>query len=163
MKRVKVFLNNEQNFIELTSKLEDIVYFCCCLVLYLEKFKYFAEISILLTDNEGIRNLNFKYRKKDKATDVLSFPTREMLFERNINGSIFLGDVAISTQKALEQLDLFESFCVEEEIARLLVHSILHLLGYDHEKDYSEAVLMQKKEKILNRIISNKFKFERRF
>lgn len=160
---VRVLLNNKQNYVELTKKLKDVINFCCSLVLYLEKFIYPAEISLLLTDNEEIKKLNFKFRNKDKATDVLSFPVSDSSFFSFSNDWFFLGDIAISTQMAMKQLEEFESCCVEEEIGRLLVHSVLHLLGYDHEKDCFEANLMRKKERILNRIISNKFKFERRF
>ena len=104
--------------------------------LYYEKFDLDTEISVTLCSNEYIRALNLEYREKDKPTDVLSFPmyAREEL-EACIPGEeelITLGDVVISLERAREQAkELGHSFL--REIAFLTVHSVLHLLGYDHE------------------------------
>lgn len=162
MKKVRVYLSNKQKEIEVTKNIKDLIYFCCCLVLYLEKFKNHVEISVLLTDNLEIQKLNFKYKNKNKPTDVLSFPTDIYGKYTKYNSKIVvLGDIVISVERALNQLKEFNSCCIEEELARLVVHSMLHLLGYDHEKSEEDLKIMQKKERIINKIILTKFKFER--
>ena len=162
MKKVLVYLNSKQKKIKVTKNIKYLIYYCCCLVLYLEKFKYFVEISVLLTDNEEIQKLNLKYKNKNKPTDVLSFPTSVYGKYTKYNSKIVvLGDIIISVEKAFSQLKEFNSCCIEEELARLTVHSMLHLLGYDHEKSAKDSKIMRKKEKIINKLIFNKFKFER--
>ena len=91
-----------------------------------------TEITIVLTDDREIRSLNREFRKKDKATDVLSFSPRE---GRVIAGESEreLGDVVISIETALRQAHQYEcSF--DRELTRLLIHGVLHLCGFDHEK-----------------------------
>ncbi len=97
-----------------------------------------VEVSITLTDNESIRELNKNWRGKDKATDVLSFPINEKPLGYKYK---VLGDVVISipyTKKQAEKI----GFSYKEEVLRLLIHGILHLLGYDHEKSEEEAKIM---------------------
>ena len=105
-----------------------------------EKVPDDCEVSVLLTDNEGIHELNRDYRGVDRPTDVLSFPANELspgefdadLCERDPEtGRVFLGDMAISLEKCEAQAEKFgHSF--ERELMYLTVHSTLHLLGYDH-------------------------------
>ncbi len=161
MKNTDIFLQNKQKIVEVNNKLKEIMFFSIKLVLYLEKFKYPAEISIFLTDDENIKNLNLKYRKKNSSTDVLSFPTFNNGKYFNYDEKIVLGDIIISVEKAKSQFRKYFSSCFEEEIARLIIHSMLHLLGYDHEKGEKEKEIMRKKEKILNNVVKCKFKFER--
>lgn len=161
MKNIDIFLKNKQKKFNVDSKLKEIIFYAVRLVLYLEKFKNSAEVSILLTDDESIKNLNSKYRKKNIATDVLSFPTFKDGRYFKYDEKIVLGDIAISFERANEQFKKYFSSCVEEEIARLVIHAMLHLLGYDHENGEKEEKIMKKKEKILNNIIKQKFKFER--
>ena len=102
-----------------------------------EDFLYDASVSVTLCDNEHIRKLNKEYRKKDKATDVLSFPLydfdEEDEYEVAMDGGVALGDIVISLERAKEQAkEIGNSFI--EEVAFLTVHSTLHLLGYDHER-----------------------------
>lgn len=112
------------------------------------------EVSVLFTNNEGIRDLNRTYRKVDDATDVLSFPLfeedglgEEPLFF-NETEEIVLGDIIISAERALEQSEDFgHSFM--REMSYLLVHGILHLLGYDHEKEDDRTAMREMEEKIL--------------
>jgi probable rRNA maturation factor len=86
-----------------------------------------AELSIVLVSDAQIKRLNKLYRNKDKPTDVLSFPIGE-----KVNGWLILGDVVISVDTAKRQAK--ELGCsLEEELKRLLVHGLVHLLGYDHE------------------------------
>ena len=100
-----------------------------------------VELSILLCDDAFIHPLNRDYRGKDKPTDVLSFAMRE---EGDPNDPV-LGDVIISIERAQEQA-LERGHPIGVELALLLVHGILHLLGYDHEED-EEAEMMEAKEK----------------
>ena len=104
-----------------------------------EGFVYDAEVSVTLCDNEYIRKLNRAYRGKDSHTDVLSFPLYEdgdFDISECIGGAM-LGDVVISVERAKEQAsEIGNSFL--QEVAFLTVHSILHLLGYDHERSPEE-------------------------
>ncbi len=100
-----------------------------------ERFPYDAEVSITLCDNEYIKELNRIYRAKDSATDVLSFPLYEdgKFDEGECISGAMLGDIVISLERAREQaVELGHGFL--REVAFLTVHSVLHLLGYDHEK-----------------------------
>lgn len=95
-----------------------------------------CEVSVLLTDDEGIRELNRKYRGKDKPTDVLSFP---------LNDPYMLGDVVISVEMARSQA-LSYGVGEAEEMARLLTHGILHLIGYEHVNGGRQARKMTDRE-----------------
>jgi probable rRNA maturation factor len=86
-----------------------------------------AELSIALVSDAQIKRLNKLYRNKDKPTDVLSFPIGE-----KVNGWLILGDVVISVDTAKRQAQEL-GYSLEEELKRLLVHGLVHLLGYDHE------------------------------
>lgn len=99
-----------------------------------------CELSVLLTDDEGIKKLNREFRQTDSATDVLSFPANE--FEADSlefagaetngkTGRVFLGDIALSLERAAAQ-GLEFGHGTKREIQYLTVHSVLHLLGYDH-------------------------------
>jgi len=88
------------------------------------------ELSVVLTDDEGIRALNLKWRQIDSATDVLSFP---------LESGPFLGDVVISVETARGRVN--ESWDVEDELIFLLIHGLLHLLGHDHEVDQERIVM----------------------
>jgi probable rRNA maturation factor len=101
-----------------------------------------AELSIALVGNVQIQKLNAKFRKKDYPTDVLSFPVGKELF----TGVHLLGDVVISVEKAREQAK-DRRRTLDEETAGLLVHGIVHLLGYDHERSAKDARIMGRLEK----------------
>ena len=104
-----------------------------------EGFAHDAELSVTLCDNEYIRSLNKEYRNKDSATDVLSFPIYDFS-EKELYipaGPIPLGDIVISVERAREQAKEIGNLFLNE-VAFLTVHSVLHLLGYDHELGESE-------------------------
>ena len=111
-----------------------------------------TEISVLLVDNATIQELNRDYREKDVPTDVLSFPLEEELageVEPEIIGgpaARMLGDIVISVEKAVTQAADY-GHSVERELAFLLVHGLLHLLGYDHDKGEAAKKLMRSEEK----------------
>ncbi len=95
-----------------------------------------VEVSLLITGDEEIRELNSKFRGFDKPTDVLSFP---------MDDPTLLGDIVISAERTKEQ-SLSYDVSFYEELSRLLVHGTLHLLGYDHVKGGTEAGKMRRKE-----------------
>ena len=100
-----------------------------------ENFPYDAEVSVTFCDNEYIRGLNNEFRGIDRHTDVLSFPMYEDgdFDEVECAGGAVLGDIVISIERAKEQAkEIGNTF--HHEVAFLTVHSVLHLLGYDHER-----------------------------
>lgn len=102
------------------------------------------EISLLITDDETIRQYNKEYRNKDMATDVLSFPMED---------EIVLGDIAVSFDTAKRQAEEAE-INIDREVAFLFIHGLLHLLGYDHEtSEEDEAKMFVLQEKILKKLI----------
>lgn len=112
-------------------------------------------ITITFTTPEEIRKINKKYRKIDKATDVLSFPMFEKEeLDKKIKNKDFLyedilGDIIISIEKVKEQAEEYgHSF--ERELSYMLVHGFYHLMGYDHIEEEDKKVMRPKEEKILN-------------
>ncbi len=103
-----------------------------------------AEVSILITDDKEIRRLNSLYRGKDSPTDVLSFPMGD-----RVGGRLLLGDVVISLDTAGRQAREL-GHTIEEEIQRLLVHGVIHLLGYDHELGGEEERKFRELEEKVN-------------
>ena len=107
-----------------------------------EKFPYDAEVSVTFCDNAYIKELNREYRGKDTHTDVLSFPiydNGEFDLGECISGAV-LGDIVISIERAKEQAaELGNTFLYE--VAFLVIHSMLHLLGYDHERSKEDDEL----------------------
>ncbi|MCL2637438.1 MAG: rRNA maturation RNase YbeY [Oscillospiraceae bacterium] len=119
----------------------------CEAVLRAESFNENTEVSVLLTNNAEVRALNLEFRGKDKTTDVLSFPLDEINPE---NGYTMLGDIVINAELARERAKEY-NHSYEREIAFLTVHSMLHLLGYEHENDEAgEKIMREKQTKILD-------------
>lgn len=113
-----------------------------------------SELSLELTGDGRMRRLNREYRKKDRSTDVLAFPIREAVLPRRARAvSPMLGDVVISLPTAVRQAKE-AGRSVDDELAVLLVHGVLHLCGYDHEKNPREAARMSRRERALFRLIS---------
>ncbi|WP_457643728.1 rRNA maturation RNase YbeY [Persephonella sp.] len=116
-----------------------------------------CELSITLTDNDTIHRINREWRGKDKPTDVLSFPIDEKPPGYRYR---VLGDVVISLPYAKKQAEEI-GIPYRDEIVRLLTHGILHLLGYDHEKDPAEAKRMfALQDKIFEKITSSRIQQE---
>ncbi len=107
------------------------------------KFKGISqlELSLTLCGKKRIRSLNRMYRKKDKITDVLSFPVYDSFLEKKLSGYIGLGDIFICLDVAKTQAKEFK-ISVREELIHLFVHGFLHLLGYDHEISKKEEKKM---------------------
>lgn len=150
MSKVKVMIRNNQKHIKLPVGLRLLVRKCCQAVLVTEKFEHDAEVSVSFVDNTEIRRLNRLYRDKDKSTDVLSFPLGEngVYDVNNESGAYLLGDVVISIETAIKQAQMY-NHSLEREVGFLTVHSMLHLLGYDHETSPLDAAKMHEKEEIV--------------
>jgi len=104
------------------------------------------EISILLVEDREIRDINRTYLKRDRATNVIAFPMQEGPF-RNLHPQV-LGDVVLSVETASRDAKK-EGMDLEDEILFLLIHGILHLLGYDHEGSRAQSLRMRAKEREL--------------
>ena len=152
--KLKVIITNDQNTVKIPSGIRMLLRRSCHAVLELEQFKGSAEVSVRFVDNEQIRELNSRYRNIDSATDVLSFPLGDNgeYDENPDTGAFMLGDVVISVERAMEQANEF-GHSLDREMAYLTVHSMLHLLGYDHVDGGIEAVRMREKEEtVLTRL-----------
>ncbi len=100
------------------------------------------EVEVIITDNENIKKLNKRYRNEDKPTDVLSFPLKKIPHAP-------IGSIVISMDKVKEKAKEL-NHSIEEETALLFLHGLLHLLGYDHEKD--EGEMREKEEEIIKKL-----------
>ena len=112
------------------------------------------EISIVITDNDQIQQLNKTYRGLDKPTNVLAFPMQEGQFSDITPG--LLGDVVISCETAQQEADK-ANISLDERMSQLLIHGILHLTGFDHEASQSDAQKMEDKSlELLRKLETNK-------
>ena len=144
---VKVNIFSKQNKVRLPVGTKLLIRKACNATLEFEKFGDSAEVDVTLVDDEEIREINKEQRKIDSSTDVLSFPLGENgEYDANPKtGALMLGDIVISVETALKQADLY-GHGLEREIAFLTVHSMLHLLGYDHVNGGMEQAIMREKE-----------------
>lgn len=145
--KIKVIITNDQKNVRIPTGVRMLVRRCCNAVLINEQFEGSAEISVRFVDDETIHQLNLEFRNVDRSTDVLSFPLGEN-GEYDINldtGAKMLGDIVISMEHAVMQAKLYDH-TLQREIAFLTVHSMFHLLGYDHEAGGMEMVRMREKE-----------------
>ena len=112
----------------------------------LQKISYFKsknqEFSILLTNNRKMKKLNFKFRKKNKITDVLSFP-----LNHKTKKNIYIGDIAIGFE-IINKRSKVSDF--DYEFDKMWIHGYLHLIGYDHKKNKEHAKMAKKEKLILN-------------
>ncbi len=108
-----------------------------------------SEISLEFVGDVRMRRLNREYRKKDRTTDVLAFASREA----GGPPSPLLGDVVVSVPTASRQAKSLKH-SLNEELLRLMIHGVLHLVGYDHERSEAEARKMKRKEQALWKIIA---------
>ncbi len=131
-----IYFENNQDLIPLTYRIKMLTRKAVLATLEHEQYHNSCEVSVTYTDNEGIQALNNQYRGMDKPTDVLSFPmmdfsgaSDEPVADEPV---VSLGDIVISLERAREQAAEY-GHTFEREVAFLTVHSVLHLLGYDHE------------------------------
>lgn len=144
-----IYFCNDQDKFPITYKLKMLIRRAVDTTLSFEGFENDCEVSITLTDNQKIHILNEQYRGVDRPTDVLSFPltdyTGETCEPDVDEPQISLGDIVISLEKAAEQAETYgHSF--EREVAFLTVHSMLHLMGYDHETGEDDEVDMRARQ-----------------
>lgn len=132
-------------------------------VLDYEGCPYEAEVNVLFTDNDAIREINRDYRQTDAPTDVLSFPMIEFERESDFShveesvedyfnpesGELLLGDIVISVEKVAEQAESY-GHSQRRELAFLIAHSMLHLCGYDHMETEERERMEQKQREILS-------------
>ncbi len=151
-----VYYENEQNAIPVTYKLKMLIRRAIAETLAFEQYNNDVEVSVTLTDNENIQDLNLRFRGIDAPTDVLSFPlfdfegeTDEPPVDEIQN---MLGDIVLNLERTRAQAEEYgHSF--EREAAFLTVHSMLHLLGYDHEtSEEDDADMRDRQRKIMERM-----------
>ena len=153
----ELLIENIQSDVKITSEIENIIKKCAEATLNYEHFGFNAEISVTICDEEEIRRLNSEYRNKNSVTDVLSFPMFELDeitdFKPEFEGeNAMLGDIVICAKRASEQAEEYGHTFIRE-IAFLTVHSMLHLLGYDHEhSDDEEQEMFKRQKEILNKM-----------
>ncbi len=154
MSKLKVYVKNNQGEVKIPVGIRLLVRRCCQAVLTTEGFDHDAEVSVSFVSNKEIRNLNKIYRNKDSVTDVLSFPLiSDGKCDVNPDtGFVLLGDVVISLETAMSQATMY-GHSLEREIGFLTVHSMLHLLGYDHETSaLDERQMREKEEAVLDKL-----------
>lgn len=148
MPKTMIYFMNDQDKIQVTYKLKMLIRRAIQSTLVYEGHNNDCELSVTFTDNEGIKILNSQYRGIDKETDVLSFPLVDFAGgdEPPVDEpSQLLGDIVISLEKAVAQAEEYgHSF--EREAAFLAVHSMLHLLGYDHVNGEEEEADMRRRQ-----------------
>lgn len=151
---------NRQNVVNFTDGIKEVLQSAIKCALKFENFKNPYEVDVTIVDNKQIREINKKYRNIDRETDVLSFPMLRFKDGKGTIGDddknpdtdeVVLGDIVLSFEKALSQSKEYEhSF--EREAAYLTVHSVLHLLGYDHETDSDRVKMRNEEKKIMNEL-----------
>ncbi|WP_123053006.1 rRNA maturation RNase YbeY [Clostridium sp. JN-1] len=158
-----IFIDNRQNKIEASDELKKSMKEIIEYALNVEKVNLPCEVSIVFTDNDGIREINRENRNIDSPTDVLSFPMlnyEEGKVFKDVycnykfddvdldDGNLVLGDIVISLERAKEQSIEF-NHTFEREVLYLTIHSVLHLLGYDHMKVNEKVIMRRREEEIL--------------
>jgi len=159
-----IFIDNRQNKIEVTDELQRTIKDVIQYALKEEKLFIDSEVSVIFIDNQEIKEINSKYRGIDEITDVLSFPMLEYpenkvfkdvyvnyeFDQSDLNEErLVLGDVALSLEKSFQQCEEFNHSFLRE-CAYLTVHSILHLLGYDHMDELEKNIMRKREEEILS-------------
>lgn len=154
MKRMKkkrdnmeLYIDNRQDIVEVEDGLDELLEKVVLECLKVEGLNENYEVSISFVDNKEIRQLNKDYRGKDKETDVLSFPIDE---DMDIPLPL-LGDIIISLEKAREQAQEFQHSLIRE-ISYLTVHSMFHLMGYDHMEDGEKTIMREKEKKVMENL-----------
>lgn len=147
--KLRIYFENDQEKHSIHYSLKMLIRRTILETLNYEGMENDVEVSVTFTDDEGIRELNKKFRNKDVPTDVLSFPLLD--YEGESDEPFFddlccnLGDIVISLERAMAQANEFgHSF--EREVAFLTAHSMLHLLGYDHETSEEDDIDMRKRQ-----------------
>lgn len=144
---IDVLFDNRQDIMEVTPNNMRAIEKAIETVLETENCQGNFEVSVSFVTNEEIRTLNREYRNVDSETDVLSFP----MDDEEFNGIIILGDIVLSTQRIIEQANDF-GHSLEREMLYLTVHSMLHLLGYDHMKNQEKDEMRTKEKEVMKKL-----------
>lgn len=147
MEKVKVTIMNKQKTTKIPTGIRMLIRRACIAVLAEEGFTSPAEVDVSFVDDEQIKKLNTEFRSIENSTDVLSFPLGEdgVYDENPATGAKLLGDVIISVEHAVRQAAEY-GHSLQREMAFLTVHSMLHLLGYDHVESEKDSEIMREKE-----------------
>ena len=106
-------------------------------------------VSVFLTSDDSIKELNLKYRNKNKSTNVLAFPIQESIEKKN-----YIGDLAISLEKIIFESNKYK-IKKNKYLSKIIIHGILHLLGYDHIKDDDYKVMNKIEDRIIKELYCN--------
>ncbi len=148
LKFMELYIDDRQDKVKLDKDIFEAVENAIKETLLLEGKSLNYEISLTFVDNEEIRKLNREYRKVDRETDVLSFPMEQDESQFPVP---MLGDIVISAEKTLEQsIEYGHSFV--REISYLTVHSMLHLLGYDHMNENEKLTMRNKEKEVMEKL-----------
>ena len=148
---MNILLSNHQDKVKISDELMALIRQGIVATLESEEIYEDVEVSLLLIDNKEIKHLNNEYRNVNESTDVLSFPMYDNLEEALDEDYLYLGDIVISGEQAVEQAKDY-GHSVEREVGYLTVHSVLHLLGYDHIDEEEKKVMRKREEEILERM-----------
>ena len=154
---MEIYYDDRQDDIKITDEIKNLIKKSIAAVLKVEGLDENVEVSVSFVGDEEIRDLNRDYRGVDKSTDVLSFPMDdEFIIDNRI-----LGDVIINTRRVMEQAEeLGHSY--ERELSYLTVHSILHLLGYDHMEDEDKKEMREREKLAMKELSIYRWFYEKR-
>lgn len=146
--------------VDADNKLEQYMQTAFEATLEYEGVEFECSVEVLVVDEQTIREMNSQYRQVDRVTDVLSFPLYEnaedAATDTRVSGEVCLGNMVICLSRAIEQAEEY-GHSLEREICFLTVHSVLHLLGYDHELgEREESEMFAKQREILEKIGVNR-------
>ena len=142
-----IYFEDRQDYLIIDESIRQDLVKVIKICLEVERLDLATEVSVSFVNNYEIKNLNRDFRGIDNETDVLSFPIDD---DFNI-GVMLLGDIIISTQKAIEQSQEY-GHSIRRELAYLTVHSMLHLMGYDHLRDEDKDIMRKKEKEIMKKL-----------
>ena len=159
--KLMIYFENTQKRVPIEYNLKLLIRRATVATLMYERVGGACEVSVTFTDNEGIRAINKEYREIDAPTDVLSFPQIDFVadgIDPRSDEKKILGDIVLSTERIAEQAaELGHSF--EHEAAFLTVHSVLHLLGYDHVTCEADEKIMFAKQRAIIKILEKDLEY----
>lgn len=154
---MEIYYDDRQIDIKITDEIKNLIEKSIAAVLKVEGLDENVEVSVSFVGDEEIRELNRDYRGVDKSTDVLSFP----MDDEFIIVSRILGDVIINTRRVMEQAEEL-GHSEERELSYLTVHSILHLLGYDHMEDEDKKEMREREKLAMKELSIYRWFYEKR-
>jgi probable rRNA maturation factor len=141
---MKVLISNEQNVWQLNK---NEIAQLAEKIMREEKLSENIELSLVFCDDAAIKDLNKQFRNKDEATDVLAFPLPQSSFKEFTPMSVLIGDVVISVETAIRQAKEMEHE-LKKEVTLLLIHGLLHLVGYDHIKSEDKKKMLEREKEL---------------